>query len=77
MTCLWSDLADQGLTQDHKAAILVSDVLDVIQRSLVLLGNANNLIAETRRETALESIHPSLKKCGKGEAYFVISAPPI
>ena len=67
LTCLWSDLVDQGLTQDPKAAILVSDVLDIIQRSLVLLGNANNLILETRRETALESIHPSLKKYGKGD----------
>ena len=34
LTCLWSDLADQGLTQDPKAAILVSDVLDIIERSL-------------------------------------------
>ena len=34
---------------------------------MVLLGNANNLISETRRETALESIHPSLKKYGKGD----------
>ena len=67
LTCLWSDLADQGLTQDPKAAILVSDVLDIVQRSLVLLWNANNLISETRRETALESIHPSLKKYGKGD----------
>ena len=45
----------------------MSDVLDIIQRSLVLLGNANNFISETRRETALESIHPSLKKYGKGD----------
>ena len=68
MTCLWSDLADQELNQDPKAAILVSDVLDIIQRSsLVLLGNANNLISETRREAALESIYPSLKKYGKGD----------
>lgn len=36
--------------------------MDTIQRSLVLLGNANNLISETRREVALEVIHPSLKK---------------
>ena len=31
LTCLWSDLADQGLTQDPKAAILVSNVLDIIR----------------------------------------------
>ena len=67
LTSLWSDLENQGLTQDSKAAIYVSDILDTIQRSLVLLGNANNLISETRRETALESIHPSLKKYGRGD----------
>lgn len=66
LTNLWSDLIEQGLSSDPEAAIHVSDILDTIQRSLVLLGNANSLISETRREIALESIHPSLKKYGKG-----------
>ena len=67
LTNLWSDLIEQGLTRDPQAAILVSDILEVIQRTLVLLGNANNLISETRREVTLDSIHPPLKKYGKGE----------
>ena len=67
LTNLWAELIDQGLTNDPEAAIHVSDILDSIQRALVLLGNANSLISETRREIALESIHPSLKKYGKGE----------
>ena len=66
LTNLWADLIEQGLSNDAEAAIHVSDILDTIQRSLVLLGNANSLISETRREIALESIHPSLKKYGKG-----------
>ena len=53
-------LTTQGLTHDPSDAIHVTDVLKVIQRSLVLLGNANNLISETLREVALESVHPSL-----------------
>ena len=67
LTNLWAELIEQGLANDPEAAIHVSDVLETIQRSLVLLGNANSLISETRREIALESIHPSLKKYGKGE----------
>jgi hypothetical protein len=67
LTNLWADLIEQGLANDSDAAIHVSDILETIQRSLVLLGNANSLISETRREIALESIHPSLKKYGRGE----------
>ena len=48
LTNLWAELIQQGLVQDPDAAIHVSDVLDIVQRSLVLLGNANNLISETR-----------------------------
>ena len=65
LTCLWSQLIDQGLTHQEDATIRISDVIDTIQRTLVLLGNANNFISETRREWALEAIHPTLKY-GKG-----------
>lgn len=67
LTCLWSQLIDQGLTQRQDAKIGVSNVINTIQRTLVLLGNANNFISETRREWALEAIHPTLKKYGKGD----------
>ena len=59
-------MIDQGLTHQEDATIGISDVTDAIQRTLVLLGNANNYISETRREWALEAIHPTLKKYGKG-----------
>lgn len=39
--------------------------MDVIQRSLVLLCNTNNLISEPRLEVALDSIHLSLRKYGR------------
>ena len=67
ITCLWADLVEQGLTHNPKDAIYVPDLLEVLQRALVLLGIANHLISEMRRENALESIHPSLKKYGRGE----------
>lgn len=64
---LWTDLLEQDLIGDPQAAIPVDDVLDFIQRALVLLGNANNQISEARRENALESVHQSLRKYAKGE----------
>ena len=64
---LWANLIQQGLDGDQQVVIPVSDVLDVVQRSLVLLGNANNLLSERRRELALEAVHPSLKKYAKGD----------
>ena len=67
LTCLWSQLIDQGLTQRQDAKIGVWEVINTIQITLVLLGNANNFISETRREWALEAIHPTLKKYGKGD----------
>ena len=64
---LWAELVNQKLDGDPGALIPVTDVLDVIQRSIVLLGNANNLISKTRREVILESIQPSFKKYAKGD----------
>ena len=65
LTNLWADLIEQGLANDPEATIHVSDVLEIVQRSLVLLGNANSLISETRRENA-----PSfLKKAWEGRVH--------
>lgn len=64
---MWSDLIKQELGHDLEALIPVSDVLDIIQRALVLLANANNTVSETRWEIALGSVHTSFKKYGKGE----------
>ena len=58
---------EQGLDQDPKALIQIADVLDTIQRALVLLGSANNTVSETRRETALGAAHSSFRKYAKGD----------
>ena len=41
LTCLWSKLIDQGLTHQQDATIGVSEVIETIQRTLVLLGNTS------------------------------------
>ena len=68
---LWSEVMeqglDQGLDQDPKALIPIAEVLDTIQRALVLLGSANNTISETRREIALGAAHSSFRKYAKGD----------
>jgi len=43
----------------------VHDVLEVVQCTLVLLGNANELISQTRRCTILKCVDQSLEKYGK------------
>ena len=58
---------EQGLDQDPKALIPIAEVLDTIQRALVLLGSANNTISETRREIALGAAHSSFRKYAKGD----------
>ena len=64
---LWSEVVEQGLDQDPKALIPIADVLDTIQKALVLLGSANNTISETRREMALGAAHSSFRKYAKGD----------
>ena len=49
MTCLWAELIDNDLLSNPEATVNVHDVLNIIQRSLVLLGNANELVSQLRR----------------------------
>ena len=65
MTCLWSDLVGSKLLDVEDAVISVHDVLDMIQRSLVLFGNANELLSQAQRTNVLQLIDPSLKKYGQ------------
>ena len=61
---LWANLMEQGLEGDSEAVIPVSEVLDILQRTLVLLGNASNLLSE--RDSAGGN-SPLLKKvCQRG-----------
>jgi len=42
----WSELIDNDLLNDEDAMINVHIALGVVQRTLVLLGNANELISQ-------------------------------
>ena len=64
---MWAGWIEQDLVDDRAALIPFPNVLDIIQKSIVLIGNANNLVSETRREVALDAIHSSLKKYAKGD----------
>ena len=55
----------QQLVEDEGAVINVHDVLEVVQRTLVLLGNANELISQTRRCAILKCVDHNLEKYGK------------
>ena len=41
LTCLWADIIDSELHTNEEGVVNVHDVLDIVQRTLVLLGNAN------------------------------------
>ena len=44
LTCLWAKLFENILLEDRDSLINVHNVLNVIQCTLVLLGNANELV---------------------------------
>jgi len=62
---LWSELLDNDLLKEEDSMINVHDVLNVVQRTLVLLGNANELISQARRCNILRAVDQGLKKYGK------------
>ena len=62
MMCMWSDLIEQNLIEDPDATISVHDVLEIIQRSLVLLGNTNEMLSQMRRTNLLKLADESLGK---------------
>ena len=46
MTCMWSNPIEQNLLDDLNAMISFQDVLYIIQQSLILLGNSNELLSQ-------------------------------
>ena len=65
IACLWSELIENGLLEDPDASINVLDVMDIMQRTLVLLGNANELLSQARRTNLLQIANSSLAKYGQ------------
>ena len=62
----WSQIQEQGLDKGE-SLIEVPVILETIQRTLVLLGNANHLLSKKRQLSMLESIDPHLTKYAKGD----------
>ena len=65
LSCLWSELLDNDLLKEEDSMINVHDVLNVVQRTLVLLGNANEIISQARRCNILRAVDQDLEKYGK------------
>jgi len=76
MTCLWVELIDNDLLSSSEATVNVHNVLNIVQCSLVLLGNANKLVSQLWRSKILQLIDKSLEKygwepqCDSGEFLF-------
>ena len=47
---LWKNLSEQGMTNYQNSLVPVETVMDMIQRSVVLVGNASNYISQVRRD---------------------------
>ena len=65
LTCLWSDLLHNNLLAGEGGMINAHNVLNVIQRLLILLGNANKLLSQTRRCDILQCVDKSLESMVK------------
>ena len=65
LTCLWLDLVDNNLLADDSAVINVHGMLNIIQCTLVLMGNANELLSQARRCNILQCVDKTLEKYGK------------
>ena len=50
---LWRDLDEQGISTGQGGLVPVDSVLDVIQRTVVLVGNASNYISQCRRDNVI------------------------
>ena len=58
---LWKDLDDQGFTSGQGGLMPVDTVLDTLQRSIVLIGNASNYVSQVRRDVIIHKLEPHNK----------------
>ena len=65
MACIWAELIDNNQLSDADATVNVHDVLNIIQRTMVLLGNANEMLSQLRRSKILAAVDTSLVKYGQ------------
>ena len=65
LTSAWQLLLDAGLEGDPQMVVPGSEVLTLIQCTLCMIGNASELISQTRRSKILDTIDPSWSKFGE------------
>ena len=65
MACMWAELIDNNLLSDADATVNVHDALNIIQYTIVLLGNANEMLYQLRRSKILAAVDTSLIKYGQ------------
>ena len=65
MACMWAELIDNKLLSDADATVNVHDVFNIIQRTIVLLGNANEMLSQSKRSKILAAVDTSLVKYGQ------------
>lgn len=46
--CLWKDLDDQGFISGQGGLVPIDIVIDILQMSIVLTGNASNYVSQIR-----------------------------
>ena len=67
LTSAWQHLADGGLEDDPELLVPGTEVMSLVQCTLCMLGNASELISQTRRSKILEAVNPSWGKYGPGD----------
>ena len=67
LTSAWQLLLYNGLENDLEMVAPATEVLTLIQCSLCMIGNASELVSQTRRSKILTAIDPSWSKFGKGD----------
>ena len=61
MACMWAELIANDLFSDPNTSVNVQDVLNIIQRTIVL-GNTNEMLSYLRRSKILAAVDTSLIK---------------
>lgn len=67
LTAAWNDLLEAGLKDDPDIAVPATEVLNLIQRTICLVGNASELTSQLRREKILGAIDRSWSKFSSEE----------
>ena len=65
LTSAWQLLLEAGLPENPQMTVPAEEVTTLIQCTLCMIGNASELVSQTRRSKILETIDPSWSKFGE------------